>query len=521
MSEPLLMGVDLGTSMVKATLFDTEGNALAHTARGVAIHQPAPGVAEQDPDELYGAALACVAELCRRADVEPSRVAAMGFDGQMGGVLAVDQNWQALTPWYVSTLDARYRPHWLALSADAQARVLALAGAEPILAPRIHWWRRTDPALAQQVAKVLILANYVAGRMADLTAEQAFIDPSYLTWSGLSETGRRCWSPELLELWGVDEAVLPRIVPAATVIGWLSKDAAGRCGLPAGIPLVAGAGDQVAGLVGAGVVAPGQGIDVAGTFPVLAICGEHFLTDTEHGVFQSLAGPLGPDHWYFMTYVAGGGLTHAWFRDRIAPGARPGVKPPADFAALDALAAATPPGAEGLLFVPHMAGRACPPMPEMRGSWVGLGFHHTQAHLYRALLESLAYDYALALGVLREAVPGLDMQAINVIGGGAASTLWTRIKADVLNLRYHRLPHADRATLGSAILAGHAVGIFPDIGEAARRFAQCGTVVAPDPATHARYRDYVAAYGQLLQDLRPTLQQLADIRNRSDETTHS
>ena len=161
------------------------------------------------------------------------------------------------------------------------------------MAPRMLWWQDQYPDLYRRIHKVLILANYVAGRMANLTADDAFVDPSYLTWIGVSDTARRAWSEEIggCVRHPAGEAAAHRA--ATTVIGYLSAEAAAACGLVQGIPLVAGAGDQVAGFMGAGLVEAGQLVDVAGTFPVLATTLDDFFADTETSMLQPLAGPIG------------------------------------------------------------------------------------------------------------------------------------------------------------------------------------------------------------------------------------
>ena len=229
---------------------------------------------------------------------------------------------RALTPWYPSGLDGRYLPHQQRLAERAGRRLIELCGDLPITAPRMLWWRQEAPDLYRRVAKVVTLAGYVAGRMAGLTAEQAFVDPSYLTWIGLNDTAGHRWSRELAEVTGLGDdglAKLPRIVPASAVVGHLARAAAAACGLVAGVPVVAGAGDQAAGFVGAGLVEHGQLIDVAGTFPVFGLCLRDYFPDLETRMLKPIASPLGDGSWYSMMYINGGGLTHRWFAEQIAP----------------------------------------------------------------------------------------------------------------------------------------------------------------------------------------------------------
>ncbi len=504
MTQDYLIGADLGTSVVKATLFDTAGTALADAARAAPLHHPGPGMAEQRGEDFIRATLDTIRELVDRTGIPPASVAAIAFAGQMAGAIGIDEHWQPVTPWYPSALDTRYQPYVARMQEMAGQQLVALNGALPFTAPRMLWWREEQPAIFARIRKVLILANYVAGHLAGLKTDDAFIDPSYLTWIGLSDTARRAWSAELAQLFDLSPDLLPRVVPATTVVGGLTPAAASACGLAAGTPLVAGAGDQVAGCLGAGLVESGQLVDVAGTFPVLATCLDRYLADTQFGMLQPLAGPLSESHWYPMMYISGGGLTHRWFRDTLAADvqAEAAARGLPAYQLLDAQAAVVPPGSEGLLFIPHLAGRACPPDPDVRGAWVGFTWTHTRAHFYRALLESIAYDFAEALAVVQAYFPDATFSEVRVIGGGAKSQLWNEIKAGVLGLPYVRLGREDVAALGCAILAGHAAGLYPDMAATARRLAPAASRTEPPPGYHARYQPYVAAYRQAYDDLR-------------------
>jgi xylulokinase len=514
MTQDYLIGVDLGTSAVKTTIFDTAGHSLADATRDAPLHQPAPGHAEQRGEDFYAATLATIREVVDKTGVPPAAVAAIAFDGQMAGAIAIDREWNALTPWYPSALDNRYQPYVAAMQARVGDKLVALNGALPFMAPRILWWQEQYPDLYRRIYKVLILANYVTGRMAALAAEDAFIDPSYLTWIGVSDTAQRRWSVELADACGIPLEKLPRIAPSTEIVGKLSPAAASACGLAAGVPLVAGAGDQVAGFIGAGLMEPGQLVDVAGTFPVLATSLDKYFADTRHQMLQPLAGPVSDEHWYPMMYISGGGLTHRWYRDQFAVEEKRQAEADGGsaYARLDEQAALVPPGAEGLLFIPHLVGRACPSDPAVRGAWIGFTWTHTRAHFYRAVLESIAYDYAAALVVVREYIPTVHFSEVRVIGGGANSDLWNQIKADVLGVPYVRLLRSDVAALGCAIMGGAAVGMYPDLAAASRQFSQTATRVEPSSTRYQHYQPYVYAYIQAFDQLRSLYQTLSTLQ---------
>jgi xylulokinase len=503
MPKDYLIGVDLGTSAVKATLFDTQGRAVTDASYVPSLRQPEPGIAEQDGDEFYQAALKCIHETVASAKIGAASVAAIAFDGQMAGAIGIDRDWNAVTPWYPSALDTRYQPYLDKMLKNAGERLVELTGALPYTAPRMLWWKEEHPALYRRIHKVVILANYVAGRMAGLSGDEAFIDPSYLTWFGLADSEKRVWSDELTGIFQLTADKLPRIIQATSIAGHLCGVSAEACGLARGIPLIAGSGDQVASCLGAGLVEAGQLTDVAGTFSVLATCLDRFLADTRHGMFHPLAGPVSDSQWYPMMYISGGGLTHRWFCEQFCDDDRGSAKNKVVslYQSLDKKAFDLPPGCEGLLFIPHLVGRACPSDPLLRGMWAGFTWTHKKEHFYRAILESIAYDYSQALNVVKEYFPDVSFSEVRVIGGGASSDLWNQIKADVLGVPYVKLRIRDTAPLGCALMAGHAVGLFPDIGKAAREFAKESGRFEPRHAHHERYLEYSRAYRVALKQL--------------------
>ncbi len=506
-----IIGVDLGTSAVKAAFFDVEGQTVAEASRTMNIHYPGPGCAEQDPGEYLAAVKETIREIIEKSQTSPSSVAAVGFTGQMAGAMGIDRNGSPVTPWYPSALDTRYQPYLDQMDENSQKRLVELNGAMPFAAPRMLWWKEHCGEVFKQVRKVAILSNFVAATLAGLKAEEAYIDPSYLTYFGLGNTAERCWSDELIDLFEINKDLLPRVIPAATIIGKLSRDTAPECGLLPGTPLVAGSGDQVAGAMGAGIVKEGQLLDVAGTFSTLITCIDSYLPDPGFNMLQPMAGPVSESHWYSMMYIGGGGLTHRWFCDEFGPG--PAVENDNFnniYERLDSMAASVAPGSDGLLFVPHLAGRSCPPDRSVRGTWIGFTWTHKKKHFYRALLESIAYDFAQVLSVIRHYLPEQRFSEVRVIGGGADSQLWNSIKSDVLGLPYKRLHRKNSAALGSAIIAGHAVGLFPDMK--ALDFSKTDDCTGPDSTRHAIYEKYAAAYAKAFDQLHDTYMSLAALR---------
>jgi xylulokinase len=227
-------------------------------------------------------------------------------------------------------------------------------------------------------------------------------------------------------------------------------------------------------------------LDVAGTASVLAGCTDRYAPDVDNRVLLVMRSIV-PGLWHPLAYVGGGGLALTWFRDHFGAGS--------SMEALAEEAAAIAPGAEGLFFSPHLGGRICPADPGRRGAFHGFSWGHGRAHFLRAILESIAFEYAGYIEIIEALTPHIGRVEARVVGGGARSAVWNRIKADVLNVAYRPLARADLATWGAAIVAGHGVGLIPDMAEVAARSSQPdGDAVTPEPVTHGKYLPMVRAY---------------------------
>ena len=502
-----LLGIDLGTSATKAALYSVDGVLVAEATVDVPIYYPAPGVVEQESSDFYRTAAEAIRTCLSQSGVDPRQVAALAFDSQMAGVGSVTEDYEPATR-FDSWLDMRCQPYINDLEARHGELITRLTGCAPTCdhGPKILWWQHERPDEYARVAKFLMPAAFVAGKMAGLKADQAFMDYTFIHFSGLSDALRGAWSPEICTLLGVDLERLPEIVEPWRVIGEVTSAAAADFGLAPGTLIAAGCGDTAAGALGAGIVRAGMLFDTAGTASVLAGCTDTFVADARHRALLTMRSVI-PGLWNPLAYIAGGGQALTWFREKFYNTCQGETRPAAgdQYALLDQLVQQTPAGAEGLFFSPHLSGRICPATPEMRGAWLGFSFNHTQAHFYRAILESVACEYAYYLGILKEAIPNLELTEARAIGGGARSSTWNQIKADVMGVPYQRLQRSEFGTWGSAMIAGKAAGIYNDLAQVALENARpAGEPFSPDPERHALYKPHVRHYIQLQETLAAT-----------------
>lgn len=503
MSKKYLIGVDLGTSATKSALYSTDGKLVAESTAEVPIHYPEPAVVEQENEDFYLSAAQTVQSCLKESGIDPRDVAAISFDSQMAGVGAIDENYQSVSK-FDSWLDMRCEPQIKFLEENFGELITRLTGCPPTCdhGPKILWWKEERPEEYKETAKFLMPGGYVAGRMAGLKAEQAFIDYTYIHFSALSDALEGNWSDEICDAVGVDQRKLPRIVEPWHVVGEVNGRAAQDFGLAEGTIIAAGCGDTAAGALGAGIVKPGMVFDTAGTASVLAGCTDEFAPDIKNRALLTMRSVI-PGLWHPLAYIAGGGQALTWFRDKFFNAIRGETQSEKElYTELDELAQKAPLGAEDLYFSPHLSGRICPATPEMRGAWMGFSFAHSQEHFYRAVLESVAYEYAYYLNILKDLIPELNLTEARVIGGGAQSGFWNQIKADVLDVPYLRLARSEFGTWGAAMIAGKAVGIYDDLAEVAYKHAVAdGRAIHPDQDRHQEYQAHVNRYIELQSNL--------------------
>ncbi len=482
----------MGTQSAKAGVFELSGECVAEAAVPLALHRRAADEVEQEPEDFYDAATAAISSCAARSG-RPGDVAGVGVAGQMAGVLGIGADGRAVTP-YDSWLDSRCRGEVERIAARLGDRLVELSGCPAMVAhaPKIAWWRRHRPEAYAAVARFVVPGAFVAGRLCDLDAAGAYVDTTYLHFTGLADTANATWSAELAAGSAVELEKLPRILGPTDTVGRLSAAAARDCGLPAGVPVAAGLGDTAAGALGAGIVGPGQLLDTAGTASVLALSTTAFRPDLS-GTLVQMRGAV-PGQWLALAYLAGGDLLR-WLPEVLGA-------PSLERLIEEASAC----GGGRLLFVPHLGGRILPAAPAARGAWVGLDLSQTRGDLARAVLESVAFEYAGFLGVARRLFPDVAPGDVRVIGGGGDDVLWNLIKASVLARPYVRLGRESFSCWGAALVAAAAVGAVDDLAAAA--LATTAEVERTEPAP-----DLEAIYARRQLDYRAAVDLLVPTYN--------
>ncbi|MFC3343138.1 FGGY-family carbohydrate kinase [Paenibacillus abyssi] len=494
---PHFIGIDIGTQGTKVSLVNASGEMVTNSFIPSNLIRPEPGTVEQQPSEMLLAVIDGIREVKERSRIDPRYILAIGLDGQMAGIMGIDRDWNAVTS-YDSWLDTRCEKY-MPMMKEQEEQIIQLTGSPVTYAhgPKILWWKHERPDVYKRIDKFILPTTYVAGSLAGLKAEQAFIDYTHLHFAGFGDVLRNRWSDELLHAFDISKDKLPRIVNPWDIIGHLTKENAKLCGLAEGTPIIAGCGDTAATILGAGITKAGSILDVAGTASVLSCCVNEYQPDTRTKTFIYARSVI-PDLWTPLAYINGGGQCLAWFRDMMAM-----KEGKVTFDELNTGAARESAGSKGLYFIPHFAGRVCPNNPFLRGSWLGLNWSHHQAHMYRSILESIAYEYHGYLAVIRQLIPDARFTNVNVVGGGAKGDLFNSIKADVLNVPYTTLNNSDTATVASAVIAGYGIGFYTDIAETMNSIVKVKRKIEPNADNHKLYTPLAETYQRALEALTP------------------
>jgi len=490
----VLMAHDLGTTGNKATLHSDDGRIVASLTQSYGTDYRRGGVVEQDPQDWWDAVCRATRELLDRSDTAASSIEGIALSGQMMGVVLVGDDGRPTRP---SIIWADTRSHVQC------ARLNEAVGAEhgyEILGHRLNptyslsklmWVREHEPEAFGAADKMCLAKDYVVYRLTGVLAT----DPSDASSTNAYDQRAGTWSDEILAAADLPRDRFPDVVASTAVIGRVTGEAASATGLQAGTPVVMGGGDGPMAAVGAGVVEESDGayaylgssswVSFSAAAPVLDLPEMRTMT------FNHVV----PDRYVPTATMQAGGGSLGWVTDLLA-----GQDQPDRFERLIRSAADVEAAAEDLYFLPYLLGERSPYWnPAARGAFVGLGRHHGQDHLTRAVLEGVAFNLATCIGAFRE--HGQPVDRVDAIGGGAASGTWLQILADVWGCPVRRRSVVEEAnSLGAAITAGVGVGVFADFS-VARKLSEVLDIFEPDADRHAAYRAshrrFVDAYARL------------------------
>ncbi len=530
----LLLGLDIGTSAAKGVLLDAsagQGRIVAEESVEYPLSQPHPGWSEQDPEDWWFAVCRICRALLSRPALKGREVAAVSFSGQMHGSVFLGHDASAsggrahpLRP-AILWNDQRTARECEQIEAAVGGEVVGAVGGRRRLVelvgnaaltgftlPKVLWLRENEPDRFKRVRAIILPKDFIRFRFTGELATDVSDGAGLLA---LDVDARTRWSATLLGALHLDPSLFPPIIESCSVAGLISDWAAEQTGLPIGTPVVAGAGDNQAGAIGAGIVTPGTVLAALGTSGVIYAHTDKprrdlpppgAPADAPAGRLHTMCAADGtashPGGWSLTGCMLSAAGSLRWARSVLAPDR--------SYNDLCADAAAIAPGCEGLIFLPYLTGERCPhPDPAARAGWIGLTSRHTRAHMVRAVLEGVAFGMTQMLDLMRAA--GVPVSSARLGGGGAKSQLWRQILADNFNVPCQLVAGGgdEGPALGAAIMAGVGVGAFPSAAAACKSLIPIVSEIQPDPATSAAYIRRRATYNHLYHDLRATFTELS------------
>jgi len=490
----ILLGIDVGTTGVKALAVRPDGSVAAESFSGHEISSPHPKWAEQNPRDWWDAFCQATRNLLQKG-VKADEVAAIGLSGQMHTSVFLDEQGEVIRP-AILWCDVRTTRQCETINERVGFELLRAEASNPALegftAPKMLWLRDNEPENFKRLRLLLIAKDYIRYR---LTGELA-TDVSDAAGTILFDVGRRKWSEKILSALEIDPAILPPVVDSHKVSGRITREAAEATGLKEGTPVVGGGADNACAAVGTGIIREGTvQSSIGSSGVVLAAMAEHRVDERMRLHCMNHAAP---DMWYLMGVMLTAGLSLKWFKENLCAAEmdiarRKGID---IYDLLSEMAASVPPGAEGLIFLPYLSGERTPHADsDARGMFIGLSLRHTKAHMARAVMEGVAFGLRDSMELVREL--GVRIDEIVLIGGGAKSALWRQIQADVFGQTVCTLNVTDAAPFGAALLAGVGAGMFGNCADAAKATVKKSGETDPIPATVDLYKSSYSIYRDL------------------------
>jgi xylulokinase len=494
------LGLDVGTGGSRALLVDAQGRVqYSFTAPHEEMRMQKPLWAEQDPDDWWRAGLTAIAGVLHAARADSDSVAGIGLTGQMHGLVLLNAQNKVIRPALI-WCDQRSQKQVDFVNDKLGKKAVLRATANPVLTgftlPKLLWVREHEPQKFSNLRKFLLPKDYLRFK---LTGEFA-TDVSDASGTSMFDVVQRCWSDELMDGLGLDKSILPKAYESPEISGQLNAEAAAATGLRAGIPVVAGAGDQAASAIGNGITKAGTMSCTIGTSGVVFAFQSKPEYD-EAGRVHTFCHAV-PNAWHVMGVTQGAGLSLQWFRNRFAPDV--------EYDDLTADATRSPAGSHGLFWLPYLMGERTPHLDaNARAAWVGLTAKHQRADLVRAILEGVCFSQKDGLEIINKL--GAAPQLVRLSGGGAKSPFWHQLFTDIFNVRVATLETQEGSAYGAALLALVGTGEYKSVEQVCEVAVKQIEVKDPDPAAAEFYKKRYSLYESLYPALKAVFQNIGEL----------
>ncbi|MEE3351630.1 MAG: xylulokinase [Saccharofermentanaceae bacterium] len=504
-----LIGIDIGTSGTKTALFSQDGKLVAAHTVEYPLYQPQNGYAEQDPDDWWNAALTGLKKVVADSGVNKEDIAGIGLSGQMHGLVMLDKDGKVLRK-SIIWCDQRTAKECEEITGKVGLDKLMAITASPALtgftASKILWVRNNEPEIYSQVAHILLPKDYVRYR---LTGEFA-TDVSDASGMQLLDIKNRNWSDEVLQLLDIKKEWLAKVYESVEVSGRVTEEIAAETGLPAGIPVAAGAGDNAAAAIGCGVVKEGTAFVTLGTSGVVFAHTDDMQVDPKGRVHTFCSAV--PGCWHVMGVHQAACLSLKWFKNtccdaEVIEAEKRGIDV---YQLLDEIAKDVPIGANRLLYLPYLMGERTPHLdPNARGVFFGLSAMHERKDMLRAVMEGVVYALRDSIDIFNNL--GVKIDSMYACGGGSKSKFWRQMLADVFDCTVNTCASDQGGALGAALLASVAAGVYPTIQEACGATIFSASSMDARADVHAQYEPYYQIYKDLYAPMAENFKRLANV----------
>ena len=498
---PSILAFDLGTTALKCALHDLEGNVLAKAAEEYQLITPDANSVEMEVETYWQAFKSAVTKVLQESGVNPTEIKALGVSAQGETLILVDRDGKPLRRAIV----------WLDNRAHNEANVLGemfghknafqITGQVKLVptwpAPKLLWLKQNEPEVFEKTGKFLLIEDYFLYRLTGEYVCEGSLVTSTCYWNFQT----RAWWKEMLEELGISEQQLPQYRESCELVGKLRPDTAAELGLSPNTIACTGALDQACGAIGVGNIKPG--IFSENTGAALAICAtiDHPILDPGNQMPCHYHGLPGL---YMLHTFTSGGIVMRWFRDEFAV-MEMQVSKSSGMDSYDLMglqASRVVPGCEGLVMLPHLQGAMAPEAnPKASGVFYGFTLRHSRSHFTRAIMEAVGFIVRRNIEVIEGL--GVSVNEVRALGGGARSRIWKQMEADIIGRPVLTTTNEEAATLGAAILAGKAVGLYSSVEEAAEEMIQIKERFEPASVNRAIYDDTFGTYIKLYEALCP------------------
>lgn len=492
-----LIGIDIGTSGTKSILMDENGVLLASATAEYPLYQPQNGWAEQDPEDWWHAVCKTLQEIT--AKIDPKAIAGIGLSGQMHSVVLLNENNQVIRPailWCDQRTDAECKQIESILGREKLVAITANPALPGFTASKLVWLQNHEPENYARCRHILLAKDYIRFR---LTGEYA-TEVSDAAGMQLLDVPNRCWSEEVCQALHVDMEMLPKVYESPEITGRVTADASAKTGVPAGVVVAGGAGDNAAAAVGTGVYAHGKAFTSIGTSGVVFAPTNKPVIDPKGRIHTFCAAV--PGTWHVMGVTQAAGLSLNWFRNTLAKDA--------SYKELDEACKGIAIGCDKLIYLPYLMGERTPILDSnARGVFFGLSAMHTREHMARSVMEGVSFSLYSCLLLLREM--NIELHEMVLCGGGSKSAFWKQMICDVYDMPVHTVL-GEGAALGAAILGGCAAGVYASVAEGCERAVRKAEETLPKADAHEAYEAYYKVYDGLYGALKASFDKMASLQ---------